>query len=74
MGRKSKTSVMMMTPQADHLVEVREAMDWTTDIPPDPGELEDPDLADIELSEDENQTNTIEVMRKFPLTLSVTRF
>ena len=31
MGRKSKISVTMMTPQADHLVEVRETMVWMMD-------------------------------------------
>ena len=31
MGRRSKTLVMMMMPQTDHLVEVREGMNWMMD-------------------------------------------
>ena len=72
--KEIKISVMMMTPQADHLVEVKGMMVWTTTghlLIPEKKTLIWPTSSSLKTR---NQMNAIEVMKVIPLMQSVTRF
>ena len=74
MGRSLKISVMMMTPQGDHQVEVEEMRVWMMTghlLIPEKQILIWPTSSSLKTR---NQTNAIEVMIMIQLMQSVTRF